>query len=312
MAPLRLTITGANGFVGRKVVAAATAEHGDTIELVPFFDPQTGQSPDIANAAAVERTIAAIKPDRVLHLAAIAAPREAQRDSKRAWAVNVDGTLNIARALMAHRPEARLVWSGSSEAYGASFNRSPLPLPETAALEPMSAYGASKAAADVALAQLGRSGDLDTVVLRPFNHTGAGQATDYVVPAFASQIAKIERGEQEPVLKVGNLEALRDFLDVEDVVALYLAAVLAEGPFQGEAFNVSSGRPVSVRSILDKLLSMATSSITVEVDPSRYSPNTVPVATGDASKAFERFRWFPKVPLEKTLADVLSSLRLSR
>jgi len=309
MAPLRLTITGANGFVGRKVVAAVAQRHEAEIELVPFLDPETGKSPDIADAAAVERTIAALKPDRVLHLAAIAAPREAQRDSRRAWAVNVDGTLNIARALMAHRPEARLVWSGSSEAYGESFNRGPLPLPETAALEPMSAYGASKAAADVALAQLGRSGDLDTVVLRPFNHTGAGQAPDYVVPAFASQVAKIERGEQEPVLKVGNLEALRDFLDVEDVVALYLAAVLAEGRIGGEAFNVSTGAPVSIRSILDTLLGMATMPIAIEVDPARYVPNAVPVASGCPSKAKERFGWSPMVLLNETLRNILDASR---
>lgn len=309
MAPLRLTITGANGFVGRKVVATAMAQHGNTIELVPFFDPETGKSPDIAEAAAVERTIAAIKPDRMLHLAAIAAPREAQRDSKRAWAVNVDGTLNIARALMAHRPEARLVWSGSSEAYGASFNRGPLPLAETAALEPMSAYGASKAAADIALAQLGRSGDLDTVVLRPFNHTGAGQATDYVVPAFASQIAKIERGEQEPVLKVGNLEALRDFLDVEDVVALYLAAVLAEERIGGEAFNVSTGAPVSIKGILDKLLGMATVQIAVEIDPARYAANSVPVASGDPARVRQRFHWRPQISLDETLKGVLDEFR---
>lgn len=307
MAPLRLMITGANGFVGRKVTEAVRGHEG--LDLVDFIDEQTGTSPDIADASAVERAVLAAQPDRVLHLAAIAAPRQAQADASRAWAVNFSGTLNLAQALIKHRPEARLVWSGSSEAYGASFNRGPLPLSETSALEPANVYGATKAAADIALGQLGRSGALDTVVLRPFNHTGAGQAADYVVPAFAAQIAAIEKGEQEPVLKVGNLDALRDFLDVEDVVALYIAALLAEGRIGGEAYNVSTGKPVRIGDLLEGLLSEARVKIAVETDPARYAPNAVPVASGNPDKARERFGWMPKIPIETTLKSVLEGLR---
>ncbi len=307
MAPLRLMITGANGFVGRKVTEAVRGHEG--LELVDFIDDATGASPDIAEASAVERAVLVANPDRVLHLAAIAAPRQAQADASRAWAVNFSGTLNLAQALIKHRPDARLVWSGSSEAYGASFNRGPLPLSETSALEPANVYGATKAAADIALGQLGRSGALDTVVLRPFNHTGAGQAADYVVPAFAAQIAAIEKGEQEPVLKVGNLDALRDFLDVEDVVALYIAALLAEGPVGGEAYNVSTGQPVRIGDLLEGLLSAARVKISVETDPARYAPNAVPVASGNPDKARERFGWASKIPIQTTLKSVLEGLR---
>lgn len=307
MAPLRLMITGANGFVGRKVTEAVRGHEG--LKLVDFIDDATGASPDIAEASAVERAVLAANPDRVLHLAAIAAPRQAQADASRAWAVNFSGTLNLAQALIKHRPDARLVWSGSSEAYGASFNRGPLPLSETSALEPANVYGATKAAADIALGQLGRSGALDTVVLRPFNHTGAGQAADYVVPAFAAQIAAIEKGEQEPVLKVGNLDALRDFLDVEDVVALYIAALLTEGPVSGEAYNVSTGQPVRIGDLLEGLLSAARVKISVETDPARYAPNAVPVASGNPDKARERFGWAPKIPIQTTLKSVLEGLR---
>lgn len=307
MAPLRLMITGANGFVGRKVTEAVRGHEG--LELVDFIDDATGASPDIADAWAVERAVLAANPDRVLHLAAIAAPRQAQADASRAWAVNFSGTLNLAQALIKHRPDARLVWSGSSEAYGASFNRGPLPLSETSALEPANVYGATKAAADIALGQLGRSGALDTVVLRPFNHTGAGQAADYVVPAFAAQIAAIEKGEQEPVLKVGNLDALRDFLDVEDVVALYIAALLTEGPVGGEAYNVSTGQPMRIGDLLEGLLSAARVKISVETDPARYAPNAVPVASGNPDKARERFAWAPKIPIQTTLKSVLEGLR---
>ncbi|WEJ32932.1 NAD-dependent epimerase/dehydratase family protein [Devosia sp. SD17-2] len=308
MNSLRLMITGANGFVGRKVTEAA--RRNPAFELVKFID-ETGASPDIADADAVDRAIAAARPDRVLHLAAIAAPRQAQADASRAWAVNFSGTLQLAQALMKHRPEARLVWSGSSEAYGASFNRGPLPLAETAALEPANVYGATKAAADIALGQLGRSGALDTAILRPFNHTGPGQAADYVVPAFAAQIAAIEKGEQEPVLKVGNLDALRDFLDVEDVVALYIAALLAEGRIGGEAYNVATGKPVRIGDLLEGLLSEARVKIGVETDPARYAPNAVPVASGNPEKARERFSWAPQIAINDTLKGVLDALRAS-
>lgn len=309
MAALRLMMTGANGFVGRKVLEAVRRDHADTLEPVAFTDPETGKSPDIADKAAVDRAVAAARPDRVLHLAAIAAPRQAQQDVARAWAVNFSGTLHLADALMATAPAARLVWSGSSESYGAAFNRGPLPLAETSALEPASAYGATKAAADIALAQLGRSGALDTAVLRPFNHTGPGQAADYVVPAFAAQIAAIERGEQPPVLKVGNLDALRDFLDVEDVVALYLAALLAPEPIGGEAFNVSTGAPVRIGALLEGLLALSPAKISVETDPARYAPNAVPVASGDPAKAKARFGWSPQRPLARTLEAVLNGFR---
>lgn len=309
MALLRLMITGANGFVGRRLAETVRRDHETRLELVDFFDPETGRGPDIADAAAVERAVMAVRPDRVLHLAAIAAPRQAQQDVSRAWAVNFSGTLNLAQALIKHRPEARLVWSGSSEAYGAAFNRVPLPLAETSALEPMSAYGATKAAADIALGQLGRSGALDTVVLRPFNHTGPGQAQDYVVPAFAAQIAAIEKGAQPPVLKVGNLDALRDFLDVEDVVALYIAAMLAEGRIGGEAFNVSTGRPVRIGALLEGLLALSPAHITVETDPARYAPNAVPVASGDPAKAQERFGWSARIDIAQTLGAVLDGFR---
>ncbi|MCW5721248.1 MAG: GDP-mannose 4,6-dehydratase [Devosia sp.] len=309
MAALRLMITGANGFVGRKVSEAVRRHHAGRLELVDFLDPQTGKSPDIADPAAVNRAIVLARPERVLHLAAIAAPRQAQQDVARAWAVNFSGALHLAEALIEHSPQARLVWSGSSEAYGAAFNRGPLPLAETSPLEPMSAYGATKAAADIALGQLGRSGALDIAVLRPFNHTGPGQTPDYVVPAFAAQIAAIEKGAQPPVLKVGNLDALRDFLDVEDVVALYVAALLAEDPIPGEAFNVSTGAPVRIGTLLEGLLALSPKTISVETDPSRYAPNAVPIASGDGRKARERFGWQPARSLEQTLRDVLDSFR---
>ena len=145
-------------------------------------------------------------------------------------------------------PQARFVFVSSSEVYGSSFNEAPsVPLFETAALKPMSVYGATKAAADIMIGQMAHEG-LKCVRFRPFNHTGPGQTEAYVVPAFARQLAEIAAGLKPPVISVGNLHAWRDFLDVRDVVRAYADATIAETPeAYGKAFNLASGRPRQIR-----------------------------------------------------------------
>lgn len=303
----RLLITGSQGFVGRAVTARILSHHADRIEPVEFIDPDTASRPDITHAQAVERAIGAAEADAVLHLAAIAAPREAQKDPTHAWSVNVMGTLHIANAMRRLTPKARLIWSGSSEAYGNAFNRSTSPVSERAALEPMSPYGATKAAADIMLRQMAEDG-FEAIAFRPFNHTGPGQTPDYVVPAFAEQIARIEAGLQEPILNVGNLEARRDFLDVQDVAEAYLLA--ATGPLPARrCYNVSTGQPVMIEALLQGLLAKSSRSITVQVDPARYFPNKVETASGDPSSLTSDLGWSPSIDLQETLQSVLDAQR---
>jgi len=303
----RLMITGSQGFVGQAVMERLRKHHAERLELVDFIDPDTSTRPDIRDSQAVMRTIDAAKADSLIHLAAIAAPREAQKDLNQAWMVNVIGTLNVANAIRTYTPKARLIWSGSSEAYGGSFNKFAGPLKESAALEPMSSYGATKAAADIMLRQMAEDG-FEVIVFRPFNHTGDGQTPDYVVPAFADQVARIEQGLQEPVLQVGNLEARRDFLDVQDVAEAYLLA--AGGPLPPQrCYNISTGHPVSIQSLLQSLLAQSSKQIAVTVDPDRYYPNKVETASGDPSSLQQDLNWSPSVPIESTLLSVLEARR---
>ncbi|MBS9721291.1 GDP-mannose 4,6-dehydratase [Tianweitania sp. BSSL-BM11] len=304
----RLLVTGLPGFVGT-VLANRVCERADAADIAisGLNDPEDAMV-DIRDADAVAAVVKRVKPTALIHLAAIASPRDAADDPAEAWAVNVMGTFNLAHAIRSHAPDARFIFAGSAEAYGATFARYCEPLREDAAFEPTSVYGATKAAADLMLGQMARGG-LNAVRFRPFNHTGPGQAPAYVVSAFARQIVRIERGWQEPVMKVGNLEAARDFMNVRDVVDAYLAAAVDAPLAAPGAYNLATGSPIAIQTILDTIIERSERTITVERDPGLMRPSEIPVVSGDATRAHEAFNWKPRVPLSETLEDVLNHWR---
>ena len=166
---------------------------------------------------------------------------------------------------------------------------------------PVDDYGVTKAAADLALGALVRRG-LKVVRLRPFNHTGAGQTEFFVIPAFAMQIAQIEAGLLEPVLRVGNLDAERDFLDVRDVANAYALTVQHTDDFQsGVILNIASGIPCRIGDMLQTLLAQSRISVTVEHDPARMRASDLPRIIGDAARAREALGWSPEYRLDDTL-----------
>lgn len=265
---------------------------------------------DITNEVAVERVLRQIRPTAIVHLAAIAAPQEARRDPTLAWSVNFTATLNLARATLNVAPDCRFIYAGSSETYGESFAQAKgEAVTENSALRPMTIYGATKAAADVALGQMFFDG-LRSIRFRPFNHTGPGQTDAYVLPAFASQVARIEQGLARPFIEVGNLSAFRDFLDVRDVVRAYALAACGKGRgAEGKVFNLSSGKAVRISALLETLISFSDQKIEVVVSPERVRPVDIPMALGDAGRAQDVFSWSPKFQLEETIAAVLADWR---
>ncbi|TPJ80184.1 GDP-mannose 4,6-dehydratase [Mesorhizobium sp. B2-6-2] len=308
----RILVTGASGFVGTALLRLLEREHAGC-KVFAFGHGEGQRNPiDLRDRDAVDGAVREIQPAALVHLAAVAAPSDARNAPRHAWDVNVTGTMNLAESVMRHAPEARFVYVGSSEAYGASFQGATGPLTENAPLRPVNVYGATKAAADLMIGQMSYDG-LRAIRLRPFNHTGPGQSDTYVVSDFARQVAEIMLGKREPFIHVGNLEAERDFLDVRDVVRAY--SIVAAQDFETGPdciYNIASGRPRRIRDILGALIAQSGTGIEVREDPEKLRPNEIPVACGDASKARERLNWTPMVPFEQTLADVLGYWRSLR
>lgn len=297
MPPRRILVTGASGFVGKHLVPAL--RHAFPAASI------TEASFDVTDPAAVRDGIAAAGPDVVVHLAAVAAIPAARQNPDLAWQVNLNGTLNLARAVMADAPGCMLVFASSADIYGASF-RAGRPLDEGAALAPLNTYAATKAAADLALGALAAEG-LRVVRVRPFNHTGPGQGASFVVPAFAGQVARIAAGQQEPVLHVGALDPFRDFLDVRDVCAGYAACLARPDQWApGAILNLASGQPRRVGDVLDALMRLAGVHAEIRADQGRMRPTDIPLAVGDAKLARQVLGWAPAIPWEQTLQDVLA------
>jgi len=297
----RILVTGLSGFAGGHLGPAVAALMPDAV-LLPL-------GCDITDADAVRDAVAGLCPDLCLHLAAIAAIPVARAEPDRAWSVNLHGTLNLARALRDLCPATPLLFASSADAYGASF-RSGHALDEDALLAPMNTYGATKAAADLALGAMAAEG-LHAIRLRPFNHAGPRQTADFAIPAFARQIALIRAGRQEPVLRTGNLDAFRDFLDVRDVCRAYaLCLKHADRIPPGTVLNIASGTARRIGDVLHALLAVAEMSVAIESDAARARPTDIPLAIGDATRLRDMLGWSPEVAWEHTLRDVLDDWTL--
>ena len=295
-----ILVTGAAGFVGGHLIRALHAAWPEVSVVTPAID--------VRDAAAVADAIRMAQPACCVHLAAIASIPQAAADQDAAWQVNLHGTLNVAAAIAAHAPDCQMLFVSSADAYGASFKGS-VALTEAAPLAPMNVYGATKAAADLALGSLAYQG-LRVVRMRPFNHSGMGQAPEFVLASFARQIARIEAGLQPPEVQVGRLDTMRDFLDVRDVCAAYLACIARpEALPPGTILNIASGTPRRVGGVLESLLAMSPAAITVRGQDGRVRDTDIMSAAGNAGLAQSLLGWRPMIAWDDTLNSVLSDWR---
>ena len=291
---MRALITGANGFVGTHLVAHLVERGDDVIE----------SATNIVDRAAIGAAIVDARPEVVYHLAA-------QADVSGSWdtpiqtiRVNVEGTVNVldgARAAGARRVLAVT----SADIYGL-VDEAALPITEDAPVRPVSPYAASKAAADMMCIQAGLAHQLDVVRARSFNHLGPGQSDRFVASAVASRIVRNEKSGERTV-RVGNLEARRDFTDVRDVVRAY--RLLMEHGRAGDVYHVCSGVDRPVRELAEALIAMATTPMTLEVDPDLVRPIDLKVLRGDNAKLRAETGWQPAIDIDATLSDLLEFWR---
>jgi len=306
----RVLITGADGFVGRHLAAFLLEQEG--IEVLGLdLQPPRAAAPwdkcglevcDILDRDLVFSHVAGFRPDYVFHLAAQSSVRRSWDDPVLTYDIAWRGQANLFDALREAGLGARVHVACSSEEYG-KVREEELPIREDHPLLPASPYALSKIIQDFHAVFSYQAYGIETVVTRAFNMIGPGQSPDFVVSDFARQIAEAEVGTREAVMRVGNLEARRDFSDVRDLVGAYWQLVREGEP--GEAYNVCSGRDHSIAEVLDLLLDLSGTPIKVEVDPARLRKSDIPVLRGDNGKMRELVGWVPDRPLEETLRDVL-------
>ena len=302
-----ILVTGATGFAGSHLLDRLPPDARVTAWARPGGRPPREQphvqwqAVNLLDRAAVAHAIEQTQPRTIYHLAGAPHVGSSFDNPVEPLAINALGTHYLLGAVEAHARGARLVIVTSAMIYRGSKE----PHTEASPAVPSSPYGLSKLAQD-RLAALAAAGGLDVVIARPFNHTGARQDPSFSVPAFARQIARIEAGLDEPVLKVGNLDAERDLTDVRDVVDGY-AAIAARGG-AGTAYNVCSGRAWRIGDLLDMMLRQTPVPIRVEVDRSRLRAVELPRLVGDNSR-LRALGWVPRIPVEDMLAGVLEHWR---
>jgi len=312
---MRALITGINGFVGGHLAEHLLASGGWELwglaRQVATTHMQRHDEVQIvmADLSEFDQTLAAlerVQPDVIFHLAAQSNVPRSFEDPAATLTTNVVGQLHLFQSVLRLRQNPLLLIVGSNEIYG-HVQPHDLPLNEQTALHPVNPYAVSKATQDLLAYQYHASHGLRTIRLRPFNHIGPRQSEQFVVSAFAAQIARIEAGQQAPIIRVGNLAAERDFTDVRDMVGAYaLAAHHGQVPL---AYNIGSDRSVSIRWLLDTLLTFSACDIAIEPDPARMRPADVARVVSDSRRFREHTGWEPRIPLEQTLFDVLEYCR---
>ncbi len=313
---MKILVTGADGFVGSRLVSALAAlGHEVGAGVIPsapasllarraaFPNTTVVRELDLRNTESVDAAVGA-GWDAVVHLAAAASGAEASRNPLPAWEVNTLGTVRVGEAMgrgCLGGGDPLLLFVSTAEVYGAGVSEARA---ETDPTRPCSSYAVSKLAAESAVLEVSRRTGLKTIIARPFPHTGTGQDDRFVVPAFVRRILEARRSGSSS-FRVGNLNPVRDFLHVDDVVDAYCR--LIDAGIAGEIYNIASGSGVSVKEILEMVLAAAGVDLDTEVDPELVRPSDVPHLVGSSTKLSHDTGWQPKRTLEQAIREVVDA-----
>lgn len=312
----KVLITGIAGFVGSHLAELLLQEgyevHGlvrprsKTDYIEPIINKLHLADADILDTHSLYATISLIKPDYIFHLAAQSFVPTSWASPSVTLEANIVGSANLFESVRQASIDPVIQIACSSEEYGL-VHSDELPIKETNPLRPLSPYAVSKLAMDYLGYQYYQSYKIRIIRTRGFNHTGPRRGDTFAESNFAKQIALIEKGKQEPVIHVGNLDASRDYTDVRDMVKGYLVAVQKCDP--GEVYNICTGSTIKIGDMLNLLLSFSKTKVTVQPDQSRMRPSDVPVLLGDNTKFVAKTGWKPEIPFATTMEDLLNYWR---
>ncbi|MCI9045996.1 MAG: GDP-mannose 4,6-dehydratase [Hungatella sp.] len=305
-------IIGAGGFVGSYLINCLHHEfhmevHATKLNGTTFSHPSARiYDLDILDREAVRKLLDKIRPDYIFHLAAQSSVSAAWKDPMLTIDVNIKGSVNVMDAVRELPYKPRILIIGSGEEYG-HIRDGQTPISEETMLRPGNLYAATKACQNMIGSIYAKAYGMEIILVRAFNHVGPGQAPIFVVSDFCKQTAEIEMGLREPLIRVGNLSARRDFTDVRDVVRAY--GLLSLKGTAGETYNVGSGTAIKIRQILDLIVGMSSAKIGVEVDPAKIRPVDVPVIEADIIKITKATGWKPVISIEQTIKETLDYWR---
>ncbi len=310
----RILITGAGGFVGQHLIRQLHSTQSSASLFGIVLNKQDNPAlsgvellvADLLDGQRVHEVMETIRPDAIYHLAAQSSPRLSFQIPAETLQNNLLAQLNLFQACLALNIKPHILIVGSADAYG-MVKPEDLPVTEDTPFRPANPYAVSKAAQDLLGLQYFLSHKLPIIRTRPFNHIGPGQRQGFVATDFASQIARIEAGLQEPVLTVGNLAAKRDFTDVRDVVRAY--DLLMQSGTPGEVYNICTGHSQSIQYLLDTLIKLSRVPIEVNVDQTRMLPIDIPDIRGDSTHLRQATGWEPTIPFERSLGEILNDWR---
>jgi len=311
---VHVLVTGVTGFVGHHLAAVLLADGHRVTGIIRPSAP--GRVPDgiavrdaeITDVDAVARVVHAERPDAIIHLAGASSVGASFRDPRGTWDVNLGGSLAVLEAVRTAADAPRTLIITSGEIYGL-VPTDALPVDEATPLCPVSPYGASKAAADIAAAQYQRGYRLPIVRVRPLNHIGPGQDARFVLPNLARQIAQAEHeGRDRMEIKIGNLATRRDFTDVRDVVRAYARLLVAGHP--GAPYLVCSGRSLAIAELVECMAAAARLDVRIVVDPGLVRAGEQSDLYGDARRLRAETGWNPAIDIEQTVADTLDWWRV--
>jgi GDP-4-dehydro-6-deoxy-D-mannose reductase len=315
---MRVLITGITGFAGSHLAEYLLAEHPE-VEVYGTYrwrsrreniehlaDRVEMREADLRDYSSLHSLLDEVRPQAIFHLAAQSFVPSSWRAPAETLGTNITGQTNLFEAVRYLDLDPVIQIACSSEEYGL-VHPEETPIKEDNPLRPLSPYAVSKVAQDFMGYQYFQSYGLKVVRTRAFNHTGPRRGDVFVTSNFAKQVASIEAGLNEPVIRVGNLDAIRDFTDVRDTVRAYWLAVLKGRP--GEVYNIATGTGITIREVLDRLIALANVEVKVETDPERLRPSDVEILIGDSSKFRADTGWEPQISFDQTLRDVLDYWR---